>query len=83
MIAHNEPIAPYGQKPSVLDLTDLSACANKIRQPGYYAPNGYNGDGRMSMLWIEGRSTVECKYDRKQVDPACAAAKCERIGGDG
>lgn len=65
---------------SVLNFKDLTSCANKIRQPGYYAPNGHNGDGRMSMLWIEDKSTVDCKYDRKAVDPACAAAKCGRIG---
>ena len=64
---------------SVLDFTDLTMCANKIRQPGYYALNGYNGDGRMSMLWIPNDMSKECKYDRKQIDPACAAAKCPRI----
>jgi len=67
-------------KRSVLDGHDHTACANKVPKDGYYAPNGYNGDGRMSMLWIEDKSSRECKYDRKQIDPACAKENCKRIG---
>jgi hypothetical protein len=84
MISHNElnitPVA-YGQKPDVLGWGDLSACANKVRKVFYWAPNGYDLNGRMTFLRIEDDSSKACKYDRKQVDPACAAAKCPRIGG--
>jgi hypothetical protein len=67
---------------SVLDFNDLTACANKIRQPGYWklATEFLNGLPVQRTVWIEDASSRECKYDRKAIDPACAAAKCERIG---
>jgi len=64
---------------SVLDGHDHTACANKVRKIGYDAPNGYDEYGSMTFKWIENRSTTDCKYDRRMIDPACAAAKCSRI----
>lgn len=65
---------------SVLDGHDHTACAGKIRQPGYNVPNGFDAQGRMTFLWVEDTSTGACKYDRKAIDSACIAAKCERGG---
>ena len=72
--------------PSVLDFTDLSMCANKVRQPGYWHSAPFAFDSKrfgIAVTWVPDRSTVDCKYDRKQIDPACAAANCPRIGGEG
>lgn len=69
--------------PSVLDFTNLIMCANKVRKSGYYAPDGYDIRGQLKRTWIPNVMTTACKYDRKQIDPACAAAKCPRIGGEG
>jgi len=71
-------------KPSVLDGHDHTECANKIRQPGYWHVAAVI-DGGVAVAkkeWVKDQSTVECKYDRRRIDPACAAAKCARIGGD-
>ena len=67
-------------KRSVLDGHDHTACANKVRKDFYDVPNGYDAEGRMTFKRIEDKSSRECKYDRKQIDPACAKAKCHRIG---
>lgn len=67
---------------SVLDFKDLSVCAAKVRQPGYWMRSiVFNKDGVPvpKTIWIADRSTVECKYDRRRVDPACRAANCTRI----
>ena len=68
---------------SVLDGHDHTACANKVRQPGYWhvAAGMIGGTAVLKQEWVPDRSTVECKYDRRRIDPACAAAKCARIGG--
>ena len=68
-------------KPHVCDGFDHSACANKVRKSGYWklATEFINGLPIERSVWIEDRSTVDCKYDRKHVDPACAKAKCPRI----
>lgn len=85
MIPHSElnitPVA-YGQKPSVLDFTDLTMCANKVRKEGYWklATEFINGLPVETTVFIKDPSSRDCKYDRKQIDPACAAAKCPRIG---
>ena len=60
-------------KPHVMDGHDHTACAGKIRQTGYMHKS------HLGETWIEDRSTVDCKYDRRRVDPACAKAKCSRI----
>lgn len=60
-------------KPHVMDGHDHTECANKVRQAGYWHKS-HLGD-----TWIEDRSTVDCQYDRKRVDPACAKAKCPRV----
>lgn len=74
----------YGQKPSVLDFTDLTMCANKVRQPGYWhvAPVIENTTVLLQRTWIPNPMSKGCKYDRKQIDPACHKAKCPRIGGN-
>lgn len=66
---------------SVLDYQDLTACANKKRVSGYWKLSTVFEDGFPEQFreWIPDRSTVDCKYDRKAIDPACAAAKCGRI----
>ena len=66
---------------SVLDYQDLTACANKERKNGFWKQSIQFRDGWPVAFneWIPDRSTVDCKYDRKAVDPACAAAKCGRI----
>ena len=67
---------------SVLDYQDLTACANKERKSGYWMRSTvFNKDGIPvpKTIWIADRSTVDCMYDRKAIDPACAAAKCGRI----
>jgi len=66
---------------SVLDFTDLTACANKIRQPGYWHLGVIylNGLPQPHSMFIADRSSRECKYDRKHADPACAKANCGRI----
>lgn len=68
---------------SVLDGHDHTACSAKVRQPGYWhvAPAMEGVLGTLRRTWIPDRSTIECQYDRRQVDPACAAAKCAQIGG--
>lgn len=68
------------KKPHVMDGHDHTACANKVRKAGYMANDGYQPNGALKRVWIEDRSTTDCKYDRKRVDPACAAANCKRIG---
>lgn len=67
---------------SALDFTDLSACANKERKPGYWhvAPSIEAGVAVVKKTWIQDRSTTDCKYDRKHVDTACRAENCLRIG---
>ena len=69
---------------SVLDGHDHTACAKKVRQPGYWHVAAVIIDGApvAKKEWVQDLSTVECKYDRRRIDPACAAAKCARIGGD-
>lgn len=69
---------------SVLDGHDHTECANKKRQPGYWHVAAVILDGVpvAKKEWVQDLSTVECKYDRRRIDPACAAAKCARIGGD-
>ena len=66
---------------SALDFQDLTACANKERKAGYFKRETVFVDGypELKVVWIEDRSTKECNYDRKYIDPACAAAKCGRI----
>lgn len=66
---------------SVLDFTDLTACANKQRKDGYWHRGVEFIDGHPEVVvnWIPDQSSTDCKYDRRQTDPACAAAKCERI----
>lgn len=70
-------------KPNVCDGHDHTACANKVRQPGYWklATEFINGQPVQRNVFIEDRTTTDCKYDRKHIDPACAKAKCPRIGG--
>lgn len=67
---------------SVLDGHDHTACANKVRQYGYWHVAAVidHGVAVAKKEWVPDRSTVECKYDRRRIDPACAAAKCARIG---
>ncbi len=67
---------------SVLDFTDLTACANKQRKDGYLHRGVEFIDGYPQVVvnWIPDQSSTDCKYDRRKIDPACAAAKCERIG---
>ena len=66
---------------SVLDYQDLSACAKKIRKPGYWkiVTEFVDGVPGVVIKWISDQSSTDCKYDRRHSDPACAAAKCERI----
>ena len=74
----------FGQQPSVLDFTDLTMCANKERQPGYWHIGYFHHENtvKLQRTWIPNVMSKACKYDRKQIDPACAAAKCARIGGE-
>lgn len=66
---------------SVLNFTNLTACASKIRKDGYWHSGIQlvNGIPVPVTTWIENAMTTACKYDRKRVDPACTAAKCPRI----
>ena len=66
---------------SVLDFQDLTDCANKERKAGYWH-NGiviHDGMPHPYISWVENTMTIGCNYDRKAIDPACAAAKCARI----
>lgn len=66
---------------SVLNFTDLSMCANKQRQPGYWH-NGielHDGMPHPKITWIPDVMSKVCKYDRKSIDPACI--DCKRIDG--
>lgn len=68
---------------SVLDFQDLTACANKERKAGYWKLEtrfDKNGMPFSHPLFVSDRSTKDCKYDRKAIDPACAAAQCGRRG---
>ena len=67
---------------SVLDYQDLTACANKTRKSGYWklCVEFTNGLPEQKTRWIVDKSTVECQYDRKSIDPACAVAQCGRRG---
>lgn len=69
-------------KSSVLDFQDLTECANKERKAGYWKQSIKFRDGWPVTFneWIANRSTTECKYDRKAIDPACAKANCGRRG---
>lgn len=66
---------------SVLDYQDLSACAKKIRKPGYWklCVEYTNGRPEQKTRWIADRSTLDCQYDRKAIDLACSAAQCGRM----
>lgn len=70
-------------KSSVLDFQDLTACANKERKAGYWHRGVEFVDGvpEVVVKWIDDQSSTDCKYDRRETDPACSAAKCVRING--
>lgn len=69
-------------KPNVMDGHDHTECANKVRKAGYWHTGVEYVNGRYvpRETWIADPSTTDCKYDRKRVDPACAAANCKMIG---
>lgn len=66
---------------SVLNFTDLTDCAKKIRQPGYWHRGVIylNGKPELQQTFIDDRSSTECRYDRKAIDSACAESGCWRI----
>ena len=66
---------------SVLDFTDLTACAQKVRKAGFwkFATEFHNGLPIERTVWIEDRTSTDCKYDRKRADPSCKAANCPRL----
>lgn len=66
---------------SVLDFVDLGACANKVRKPGYFRLGTKFIDGIpvQKKEWVKDGSSLDCKYDRKFIDPACAAENCPRL----
>lgn len=71
---------------SVLDFTDLTACANKVRQPGYWHVGASVIDSvefpampALIKTWVPNVMTKNCNYDRKAIDPACI--NCKRIDG--
>lgn len=66
---------------SVLDFTDLTACAQKVRKAGYWKFETVFTDGfpKQVQLFVEDRTSTDCKYDRKAIDPACKAANCPRL----
>lgn len=74
--------AAQAKKPHVMDGHDHTACANKQRKAGFWHSGMEYVNGRLvpKDTWIEDRSSTECQYDRRRVDPACARANCPRIG---
>lgn len=75
--------ADLESKPHVCNGHDHTACANKERKTGYWHAGieFENGMPIQAVTWIPDRSTVDCRYDRKHLDPACAKANCSRIRG--
>lgn len=67
-----------GSSMSVIDFNNLSACANKQRQSGYwhYGIEFINRQPVPVTTWIPDMMSKECRYDRKQVDTACDKANC-------
>ena len=66
------------KKRSVLDFTDLTACKNKVRQPYYWHLGTIIADDGIPTPYltrIDNAMSTGCKYDRRLVDPACAACK--------
>lgn len=50
---------------SVIDYQDPSACAKKIRKPGYMHKS-HIGD-----TWIADESSKQCRHDRRMITPEC------------
>lgn len=70
------------KKPHVMDGHDHTACANKVRKAGYWHTGVEYVNGRYvpRETWVVDRSSVDCKHDRRLVNPACAKANCPRVG---
>lgn len=66
-----------------MDGFDHSACAAKIRKPGYWHV-GFNPQCGVEPVraWVADRSTVACQYDRRHADAACAAAGCGQANAE-
>ena len=71
---------------SVLDFQDLTACASKVRKPGYWHVGASVIDSgefpsmpALIKTWVPDTMTKNCNYDRKQDDPACIG--CKRVDG--
>jgi len=56
----------------------LYGCNNSTRTQGYYAPNRFTmGDGWFNLqpVFIEDKSSKECRYDNRANDKKCEGCK--------